>query len=65
MDKNNEKSSIIIKKQYQFMNKLEENLKVLCPSGKNQANQARYIYEAMETPIVDDLKSDDSEGSNQ
>ena len=25
-DKNNEKGSIIIKKQYQFMNKLEENL---------------------------------------
>ena len=29
MDKNNEKSSIPIKKQYQFMNKLEENLNFL------------------------------------
>jgi hypothetical protein len=57
MDPNDQKSFTVTKKPYQFLNTLEENLGFLSPRQQKRAKIAREIYEAMDTPMVDDLKA--------
>ena len=57
MDPNDENLFVLTKKEYQFMNNIEENLKCVIPRQKNRPKKAQELYEAMGTPTVDDLKA--------
>ena len=57
MDSNDKKCFVLTKKEYQFINNLEENLKSLSLRQYKQAKQDCDLYEAMRTLTVDDLKA--------
>jgi hypothetical protein len=57
MEPNDEKSSVMTKKLYEFLNTLEENLGFLSPRQQKRAKIARALYEAMGTPTGDNLKA--------
>jgi hypothetical protein len=55
MDPNDDNS--FIKKPYQFLNSVKENMKFLSSRQQQRARKARELYVAMGTPTVDDLKA--------
>jgi hypothetical protein len=56
MDPNDDKSFELNKKPYQFLTTMEDNMKFLSKRQQKRAKQAQELYEAMGTPVVDDLK---------
>ena len=53
-----EEGSIVYhNEKMQFVNTVEENLKFLTPRQFERAKKARKLFEAMDTPTIQDLKA--------
>jgi hypothetical protein len=57
MDPSDERSFMMTKKPYQFLDTLEDSLGFLSPRQQKRAKIARKLYKAMGTPTVDNLKA--------